>query len=440
MRKMQRGRWAEVKTTVGRQREHPVLLGVLLIVLASQIYISLFGSDFKISVAIVLLPVMKFLSPRFPALQTALASAPGVFFVRSLVQWFSDGTFAGCWEAHGPEMLFYAVYGALFCLYLRRFDLYPIRLLGAVLLAAIDVAANLAELLVRVGPAALRPGLLLQLAAVGTGRMLLAWALLWLLDFYGVQVLRREDTERYQKLLMMTAALKSEVAWMNRGPALIERTMNEAYRLYNSLRQKGEDPAAVESALNIAKDIHEVKKEYVLVMRGISEALETETEQDGMELGELVRILVQSTQRTARAMGKTVAVSSDCADDFRTNQHHYLMSIFRNLLTNAVEAAKAGQSAQIRLREWSEGENYCFQIADSCGGIPPQRLEQIFHPGFSTKINYATGEINRGLGLAIVRELVEEKLGGTLAVGTENGGAVFTIRLPKQRLEMRRAD
>ena len=51
-----------------------------------------------------------------------------------------------------------------------------------------------------------------------------------------------------------------------------------------------------------------------------------------------------------------------------------------------------------------DGENWLFKVWDTCGGIPSQVLDKIFLAGFSTKINYETGEINRGLGLSLVRD------------------------------------
>ena len=82
----------------------------------------------------------------------------------------------------------------------------------------------------------------------------------------------------------MTSALKGEMAWMDKGTALIENTMNAAYRLYSQLRTSGGREEA-DTALSIAKDIHEVKKEYFLIMRGISETLERDAGSPGMELG-----------------------------------------------------------------------------------------------------------------------------------------------------------
>ena len=70
------------------------------------------------------------------------------------------------------------------------------------------------------------------------------------------------------------------------------------------------------------------------------------------------------------------------------------MSIFRNLFINAIEAA-AGQKVRIALAEASQGADYIFSVTDYGAGIEPDYMDQVFHIGFSTKINYATGEVNQ---------------------------------------------
>ena len=63
-------------------------------------------------------------------------------------------------------------------------------------------------------------------------------------------------------------------------------------------------------------------------------------------------------------------------------------------------------------------------IADTGHGIPPQILEKIFTPFFTTKAQ------GTGLGLAICHKLISQH-GGTLTVESEDGkGTVFTVALP----------
>ena len=53
--------------------------------------------------------------------------------------------------------------------------------------------------------------------------------------------------------------------------------------------------------------------------------------------------------------------------------------------------------------------------------------------GFSTKINYETGEVNRGLGLSLVKDFIEFRLGGTIRVTSVPGKTVFTLTIPKEK-------
>jgi len=62
-------------------------------------------------------------------------------------------------------------------------------------------------------------------------------------------------------------------------------------------------------------------------------------------------------------------------------------------------------------------------VQDSGPGIPPDMVDKIFKPFFTTK---ATGT---GLGLAVVRRIVENH-GGTIELGRLRPGAEFRLRLP----------
>ena len=297
-------------------RPHRALLpSALLIALASQLSVNVFAQRFNVSVAIVLLPVLLFRTPDLPVFLTALLAAPGVFLLRCAVQWLTAGTFAGCWAAYAPEILFYLCYGLFFRLYTRARPFQPLRFSTYPALAAIDLGANCVELLAR---DLFYLPLLLQLLLLAVLRAALVWLLIRTLENYGFQVLRGEDVERYHRLLLMTATLKSEVVWMEKGAALLENTMSEAYRLYSRLRQREPEGADAGTALAIAKDIHEVKKEYLLLIRGISEALELDAATPGMELDELFAVLSRSVQRTARAAGKEVLFHLELEEHFYT--------------------------------------------------------------------------------------------------------------------------
>ncbi|RXT13718.1 sensor histidine kinase [Ammoniphilus sp. CFH 90114] len=110
-----------------------------------------------------------------------------------------------------------------------------------------------------------------------------------------------------------------------------------------------------------------------------------------------------------------------------------IVSIIGNLITNAFESVEKNpeDNRLVRLFVTDIGDDLLFEIEDSGPGIHDEWLTLIFKRGFSTK----EGE-NRGIGLARVKELVDE-LDGTIAIERGDiGGALFIIAIPKERSEM----
>jgi signal transduction histidine kinase len=99
--------------------------------------------------------------------------------------------------------------------------------------------------------------------------------------------------------------------------------------------------------------------------------------------------------------------------------------IVLNLAANARDAMPLGGRLSIRSRA-VEGERWRLEVADSGSGIPPENLGRLFDPAFTTK---AAGK-GTGLGLWIVRSLVEQA-GGHVSVKSALGrGTVVLVELP----------
>jgi len=96
--------------------------------------------------------------------------------------------------------------------------------------------------------------------------------------------------------------------------------------------------------------------------------------------------------------------------------------VFRNLITNAIQATEAGGSVTVATAR-VDG-HVVVTVTDTGSGIPADRLSSIFEEFVTTKRR------GLGLGLAITKRIVEQ-LDGTIAVASEVGrGTAFTLRFP----------
>jgi signal transduction histidine kinase len=100
-----------------------------------------------------------------------------------------------------------------------------------------------------------------------------------------------------------------------------------------------------------------------------------------------------------------------------------VLQVLLNLVRNALDAmGERGGALSVGAARAAGG--VVFTVRDSGPGIPPEDLERVFEPYFTTK------EGGTGLGLAIARRIAEEH-GGTLEVASAPGeGAAFALRLP----------
>lgn len=90
-----------------------------------------------------------------------------------------------------------------------------------------------------------------------------------------------------------------------------------------------------------------------------------------------------------------------------------------------------GPGGRITLSATAEGRSVALSVIDDGPGIPPAELERIFDRFYRSKTRRDDGGGGSGLGLAIVRRLVELHGGHVRAANGADGGAVFTITLPR---------
>ena len=119
-----------------------------------------------------------------------------------------------------------------------------------------------------------------------------------------------------------------------------------------------------------------------------------------------------------------ILTNSITAGKYVRGDKDQLLRCFNNLIKNAIEARVEGKKALIKVRLYNTGKNAFIEIHDNGSGIEESLRPQIFTPNFTTKSS------GTGLGLAFVKQALEN-MGGNISYRTEIGhGTTFYINIP----------
>ncbi|CAN5555359.1 hypothetical protein BH09MYX1_BH09MYX1_10680 [soil metagenome] len=102
------------------------------------------------------------------------------------------------------------------------------------------------------------------------------------------------------------------------------------------------------------------------------------------------------------------------------------VQVLVNLLVNACQASKSGQRVELAVA--TNGKRVVFTIADEGEGIAPEVLQRVTEPFFTTR----TKSGGAGLGLSIVKEIVEQHGGSFHIEPRPTGGTIATVDIPER--------
>ena len=415
-----------------------LLIG-FVIALTSEFYLSFFVSNFRISPSVVIFPILLMtIGIEVPVIPNAVVTSCLIFVSRLAVQLFSGVSAKTAVITVLPATFFYTTYGIMFRFMVR--DRYGATIPRVTVSAFFcDFLSNIIELQLQEYfqnvPMTMDNALkLLAIAGIRSG---LVCGFLMLIRWYRTILTLKEHEKRYQRMYLLTTSLKGEIYLMRQNTGQIERVMGNAYRLYEELLARDMPQEMQQMGLDIAREVHEIKKNYLRIIQGIEEELGREPEDEDIWLTELIRIMLDTARTTITEKQLQVVVQAEVGADFAVREHYSLMSILMNLVNNAIEAIEADQKkGTIQVTEFEKDGRYCFTVKDDGPGISERHLKNIFKMGYSTKFDSRTGNIFRGVGLCGVKNLVEEILGGEIRVESEPGkGTVFYVEIPCSSLE-----
>jgi two-component system CitB family sensor kinase len=166
--------------------------------------------------------------------------------------------------------------------------------------------------------------------------------------------------------------------------------------------------------------------------------IEVDRNAEGLEAGLAARIadphlvaLLVAKSTVARERGVALLVQCSKAVPAQESTGDALVSIVGNLIDNAVDAALEsgtvdGDGPRVTVTLAAAEQQLTIEVTDTGPGVPAEAADLIFNRGWSTKDH--AGGMQRGLGLALVRQLVQ-RASGTVSV-QPGRPAVFRVMLP----------
>lgn len=257
--------------------------------------------------------------------------------------------------------------------------------------------------------------------------------------------LKRAEQQR-QKLLEAEQAARTELERYNRLKDEFLATVSHELRSplnailgWTRLLAKGKaEPArALEIVERNASGLAQIVEDLLDMSRIISGKIHLQ--RSYADIGPLASNVLDCIQLSAQAKGITVNSWIDPGLRPIPCDPNRIRQIVWNLMTNAVKFTPSG--GQVWLRVVQEESSIVISVKDTGQGIPSEHLSQIFGRFRQVDSSISRKHGGLGLGLAIVRQLVELH-GGTVEVQSEgeNKGATFTMRLPWLRPSSEQAD
>ncbi|TMJ07028.1 MAG: ATP-binding protein, partial [Bacillati bacterium ANGP1] len=111
-----------------------------------------------------------------------------------------------------------------------------------------------------------------------------------------------------------------------------------------------------------------------------------------------------------------------------------LRQVVQNLLHNAVRFTPAGGQVRITVKEIARdrGRWVALEVEDEGPGIPPENLTRVFEPFYRADPSRSRASGGTGMGLAVVRLLVQVHGGDARAENRPGGGSRFVVQLPAE--------
>src|SRR5690606_5032893 len=152
---------------------------------------------------------------------------------------------------------------------------------------------------------------------------------------------------------------------------------------------------------------------YYRVLHGFESFLNTFENSDSMSLKDIMFIIDGNFRRYIEQEGKNVDLIISIIDNININKYYSIFTILNNIITNAIDAID--KEGYIKIDAKVDNNKLFLSVSNNGEPINAELLPFIFNPGFTTKFDEATGNSSTGIGLAHVKNIIDN-FKGTISV------------------------
>ena len=192
------------------------------------------------------------------------------------------------------------------------------------------------------------------------------------------------------------------------------------------------DDAQAEKALSTIIKNSETQNRLIEDLLDVARVISGKLELDLVQLdpADVVSESIETVRPSANAKNIRIVMDNAPSNAMIEGDRNRLIQVFTNLLGNAIKFSRDGTTVHVSMHE--VGESVITRIQDEGRGISEDFLPLVFER-FRQDVNNKSNNGGLGLGLAIVRNLVEMH-GGSVSAESDgqNKGSVFTVVLPEK--------
>ncbi|MDR6999183.1 two-component system sensor histidine kinase YcbA [Neobacillus niacini] len=400
------------------------------------------NAAFRISFGVPTFLFFLLLFRQIPAVLPGFLTALNIVGLRILIEFIQDEHFhwPSSFQANFSSFFFYLAYACFF--YLAKVQRFHNRLIVIGLIGiVIELLSDIVELTVQyfILGTTIKFSALSEILMMAISHSFIVLSFFTIMQLYEAQERERQIRKQNEHMLLLISNLYEETIHLKKTLVNAENITKKSYDLYKGLNELKNVPTNADSieelgkeALNIAGEVHEIKKDNQRIFAGLSKLISVERFADYMDLHELISIIKRTNEKYATLLGKEIQIEYSIRGDHPPYHAFTLLSIINNIVTNAVEAIDNRGTITINIEKAQESIE--FRIGDNGPGIPSKRKNAIFKPGFTSKYDHS-GNPSTGMGLSFVKDMMAQLEGEiTVEDQVKGTGSIFMIRLPVNHL------